>query len=118
MKPKNLGKRAESLATTYLKKKGLKILKRNLRTKLGEIDILAEDDQVIVVVEVKAKSNSRYGGAIEMITRKKQEKLLLLAREMQVRYRRESVRIDIVAIDNFLDKPKIKYYKGVIESHV
>lgn len=71
-----------------------------------------------MIVEVKAKSSSRFGSAIKMMTRKKQEKLLMLAREMQLKYKRESVRIDIIAVGNFLDKPKIKYYKGVIESHV
>jgi len=70
-----------------------------------------------VIVEVKAKTNNRFGGAIEMITRKKQEKLILLTREMQLKYQRQSVRIDVVAIDNFQDSPKIKYYKGIIENN-
>jgi len=69
------------------------------------------------VVEVKAKSNRRFGPAVEMITSKKVAKLLLLAQEIQVKYKRESVRIDVVAIDDAQENPQISYYKGVIENH-
>jgi len=68
-----------------------------------------------VVVEVKAKTNHSYGAAVEMITHKKRKKLLLLAREMQVKYKRELVRIDVVSVDHAQDVPEISYYKGVIE---
>lgn len=95
----------------------MKILAQNLKTKIGEIDILAQDQGTLVVVEVKAKSNASYGSAIEMITRAKQRKLLLLARELQMKYQRDSVRVDVVAIDQFLETPTIQYYKGALENH-
>ncbi|MEX0594745.1 MAG: YraN family protein [Patescibacteria group bacterium] len=113
---KILGNQAENLAASYLKQRGLTILSQNLKTKLGEIDILAQDGRTLVVVEVKAKSNFHYGPAVEMITGKKRRKLLLLAREIQVDYKRESVRIDVVTIDQFPDSPKIKHYKGAIDN--
>lgn len=111
---KTVGSQAETLAAQYLQKLGLKILQRNLKTKIGEIDILAADRDTLVVVEVKAKTNASYGGAVEMITAAKRRKLLLLARELQMKTNTESVRVDVVAIDEFLEIPAIEYYKGAL----
>lgn len=102
------------MAAKYLQTLGLKILATNLKTKIGEIDILAEDHGTLVV-EVKAKSNTSYSDAVEMITRAKQHKLLLLARELQMKLQHDSVRVDVVAIDEFLEIPQIQYYKGALQ---
>jgi len=77
---------------------------------------LARDGQQLVVVEVKAKTSQIYGFAAEMITNRKKEKLILLAHELQSEYQIDSVRVDVVAIDNASsDQPIIKHYKGVVE---
>ncbi|HDN84600.1 MAG TPA: YraN family protein, partial [Candidatus Aerophobetes bacterium] len=52
-KNKEIGKRGEKLAISYLKKRGYRILDKNFRCKIGEIDIVAENDGQIVFVEVK-----------------------------------------------------------------
>lgn len=103
------------MATQHLQKKKYRILQNNFRTKLGEIDILAQEKDRLVIVEVKAKSSSIYGSASEMITNRKKEKLILLAHELQSRYQVPSVRIDVIAIDNASDQPSLKHYKGVVE---
>lgn len=87
------------MAAKFLQSQGLKILTRNLRTKIGEIDILASDGPTMVVVEVKTKTSAIFGAAIEMITPTKQLKLINLARWAQVKHQRRSVRIDIVTVD-------------------
>jgi len=112
---RQLGDQAESLAATFLLKKGLKILRRNLRTKLGEIDILAKDKDTLVVVEVKAKTDSHQGQAIEMINHAKQRKLILLAFEMQKRFKTTAVRIDAVTVDEWSDQPKIRHLRSAVE---
>jgi putative endonuclease len=112
---KELGQRAEDLAADFLRSKKFKILKQNLRTKYGEIDILAKEGKTIVVVEVKAKTSSKFGSAIEMITPAKQAKLVLLTNELQAKYQTDNVRIDVVAVDDFGTEPKIRHYKGIIE---
>ena len=104
--------------TAYLKKKGLKILRTNLRTKLGETSILAEDGQTLVVVEIITVPNKPFGGVTKVLSKERQERLLMIARKMQVKYNHQSVRIDVIAVGNNLKIPIIKYYRGIIESHV
>ncbi|MBI4948161.1 YraN family protein [Candidatus Berkelbacteria bacterium] len=111
---KKLGNQGEKLALQHLPKK-YKVLATNLRTKFGEIDILAQDGNVLVIVEVKTKSNDFFGHAIEMITATKRRKLILLAHELQMKHKTDSVRIDIVTIDNAESEPVIKHHKGMIE---
>jgi len=114
---KALGAKAESLAATLLETKKYRILQRNLRTKFGEIDILAQDGNTLVIVEVKAKTSDRFGSAIEMVTKAKQRKLILLTHELQMTHQTESVRVDIVTVDQAADQPELKHYKGLVEFH-
>lgn len=112
---KELGKTGEMLALNLLQRQKLRILATNLRTKFGEIDILAADGTAIVVVEVKTKTDAHRGAAIEMITPAKQRKLVLLTQELQMKYQTDNVRIDVVTVDNAGTEPQLKHYKGIIE---
>ena len=73
------GRSSESWAEEFLKAKGYRILERNLRTSLGELDLVAEDHGVLVFVEVKGRSTDAFGGALLAVNRRKQEKLARLA---------------------------------------
>jgi putative endonuclease len=53
-----------------------KIIKRNFRTRFGEIDIIAQDNKTLVFVEVKKKTSEVYGKPAEMITKKKLRKII------------------------------------------
>jgi len=55
------GDKGEKLAENFLKRKGYNIIQRNYRCKLGEIDIIAELDDVIVFVEVRTKRTESFG---------------------------------------------------------
>lgn len=112
---KLLGQTGEGWAERLLKQKKFRILKRNFRTKFGEIDILAGDGKTLVIVEVKAKTSNFRGAAIEMITPRKREKLILLAHELMMKYKRDNIRIDVVTVDSAEDQPVIKHHKGIIE---
>ncbi len=61
MERKQLGKRSEDLAVQHLRKQGLKIVQRNFRCKLGEIDCVARDGDSIVFVEVRSASSPVLG---------------------------------------------------------
>lgn len=98
-----------------LKKNHLRILKRNYRTKYGEIDLLARDGATLVIVEVKAKTSDSKGVAIEMITPRKRQKLILLSDELMMKYQTANIRIDVVTVDSAEEQPRLKYYKGIIE---
>ncbi|HEY0009472.1 MAG TPA: YraN family protein [Tepidisphaeraceae bacterium] len=55
----SLGERGENVAAKYLTQQGYKILQRNYRSKLGEIDIVARQGRVLVFVEVKTRTDSQ-----------------------------------------------------------
>ena len=79
MKTTELGAWGEDLAVEALTKKGYRILARNFRCRMGEVDVIAEKDRILAFVEVKLRKNSRYGTPREFVTPAKQRKLRLTA---------------------------------------
>jgi putative endonuclease len=77
--PGALGQRAESIARRYLRRRGLKILAKNVRFRFGEIDIVAMEGQCVVFVEVRARRSPAYGGAADSVDHRKQRKLAMAA---------------------------------------
>jgi putative endonuclease len=80
------GQEGESAAEQYLQRKGYRILARNLRSSVGELDLVAEEGQVLVFVEVKARRTDAFGGAIYAVHQRKQEKLIQLAAQYLARH--------------------------------
>lgn len=109
-----LGKFGETLATDFLENQGYTILGVNLRLHTGEIDLLAGDGETIVIVEVKLKTNPKYGHPAEMVHFYKQKKLLLLARELMLKYPGRQVRIDVVAVDLSCKPPLIEHFENAV----
>jgi len=66
----------EDAACNFLLKKGYKILERNFRKGYGEIDIIATHKGVLVFIEVKTRSSSRYGTPFDAISSGKLKTLL------------------------------------------
>ncbi|MCX6810325.1 MAG: YraN family protein [Candidatus Berkelbacteria bacterium] len=99
-KNKSTGNWGEDRATGYLEKIGYEIIERNLKLFCGEIDILARDKKTIVVVEVKTVWGSGWGTAIELVRRKKEKKLRLLASVITKDYPKENIRVDVIGIDS------------------
>lgn len=73
------GKNGEIQAVLVLKKNGYKILETNFKNKIGEIDIIAEKDGVIVFVEVKSRSTFAFGRPVEAVDYHKQNKIKRVA---------------------------------------
>lgn len=76
-----LGQSGEDAAAAFLTDLGFRILSRNWRCARGEIDIIAQDDQTLVFVEVKARSSLAAGHPLEAITPAKLAKLRFLVGE-------------------------------------
>lgn len=72
---KELGCFGEELAKSYLLNKAYKILEKNYRSKLGEIDIIALIENTVVFVEVKTRKNLSFGLPCEAVTKKKRFKI-------------------------------------------
>lgn len=70
-----LGKIGEDTATRYLEKMKYTILKRNYRNRRGEIDIIACHNKMLVIIEVKARSNNKFGYPIDAIDESKINKI-------------------------------------------
>ena len=73
---KIFGKFGEDCAAKFLETEGYKIIARNFRIRSAEIDIIAQKDDVIVFVEVKARSDIRHGLPSEAVTVRKQKKII------------------------------------------
>lgn len=69
------GRHGEEEAVRFLENKGVKILARNFRDRDGEIDIIAEEDGVLVFIEVKYRRTGRYGEPEEAVTVEKQRRI-------------------------------------------
>lgn len=76
---KQLGKKGEDVAARHLERNGYRILSRNYSCRLGEIDMIAMDGDVLVFVEVRSRSGESFGLAQESVTARKQYKLRQLA---------------------------------------
>lgn len=72
---KEIGREAEQLAESYLKRKGYRILDRNFYVKGGELDLIAQKKDTLVFVEVKARKSTAYGTPGEAVTPAKQRHL-------------------------------------------
>ncbi len=99
---KLLGKLGEGKAEKYLKKKGYKILERNYKNKIGEVDLIAQDGEYLVFIEVKTRSSEKYGMPSEAVNREKQRKYGLLAKSyLSFNDKLDSpVRFDVIEIEN------------------
>ena len=91
---------AETIATSFLVAEGYQIVERNFTAELGELDIVARDDDVLVFVEVRSRADGEHGEAVEMVGRGKQRRVARVA-ELYLAARRpdyEQARFDVVGI--------------------
>ena len=73
------GKDAEDRACHYLQAQGLQLLRRNYRSKRGEIDLILQDKDSLVFVEVRYRRHPGFGSAAESVDRHKQSRLIACA---------------------------------------
>jgi putative endonuclease len=114
-KNKSTGNEGEEIAADYLLKRGYKVIERNLRLSFGEIDILAEKDKKIIIVEVKTVRGSGFGLAQDLVRFKKQQKLKLLGRAMEQKYPKATIRIDVIGVDySDRENPVIEHIENAV----
>lgn len=112
------GKKSEAIAVKHLRKQKYKILEENYRTKLGEIDIIAKDDDTIAFVEVKSRRSNHYGHPKWAITPQKQRKITLVALQYLKATKQldSKARFDVVSISLIKKKPEIELIKNAFET--
>ena len=97
---KKVGNIGEATAVNFLKQKGYKIVELNYTNKLGEIDIVAKENNVLVFVEVKTRSSDKFGFGREAVDIRKQHKLRNVA-QGYLKYKKlfdQSCRFDVIEI--------------------
>ncbi len=100
MSSSDIGKIAEEKAVNFLKQKGYTILDRNFRTRYGEIDIIAKQDNTLIFVEVRFRSGS-FISPEESIDHRKIQKIVKTANAYLTKtiINYENIRFDVIAID-------------------
>lgn len=96
------GAAAEDRALQHLRQAGLRLVARNVRCKAGELDLVMVQGPVLVFVEVRARTDARYGGASASVDAAKQRRLVQAAGQfLQTRWRgaMPACRFDVVALE-------------------
>lgn len=95
-----VGKFGEWLAAEHLVDSGMRLVARNWRCALGEIDIIAQDGETIVFCEVKTRSGTRYGPPAAAVVKAKQQRLRRLAAEWlkTTGHHAREIRFDVVSV--------------------
>jgi len=95
----NTGKKGETLAIEYLQKEGYEIIATNWRYKHKEIDIIAQDKNVLVVVEIKTRKKEKTERVDEIVDSKKQKFLIEATEAFVENYSNfTEVRFDVIII--------------------
>ena len=110
IEPHELGKLGEGLAANYLIDKGYQILERNWHSGHKEVDIIALDDDYLVIVEVKTRKSDDFGEPDIAVGRDKQ-RMLIWAADAYVRIKKLNVdvRFDIISIVFTDTEPEIEH---------
>ena len=98
----NTGRQAEDFAQGHLERHGLRLLARNWSCRNGELDLVMLDGDTVVFVEVRYRRHRAWGGALESVDLRKQQKLIRAAQlflQQESRLSKHPCRFDVVALD-------------------
>lgn len=113
----DLGLLGEVLALDFLKQNGFKIIKRNYRTRFGEVDIIARDKDTFCFIEVKARKNNKFGLPQEAVSLNKQRHIARAAiwflKENKLTERK--ARFDVVSVVYREGEPEVTLLKNAFE---
>ena len=113
------GAAAEALAAAHLAARGLRIVARNVRCRGGEVDLICLDRNCVVFVEVRLRTNARFGGAAASITASKRRRVQLAAQWWLAgqgrRFQGAACRFDAVLLDR-PDEAHIIWLRGAFDA--
>ena len=106
-------------ALAYLKEQGFRILARDWRSRLGQIDIVAEDGDTLVLIEVKARRGVGFGTPEEAVDARKRRKLrtLLELYRAQTHRQKQPCRIDVIGLlmDGALTVTSVQHIRDAVQ---
>ena len=101
MDRQQIGHAAEDAAVAFLISRGVEIVARNFRCRMGELDVIGREADTLIVVEVRMRASNRFGGAAASVNYRKQAKLQRAAAlflQQRKDLARLRVRFDVVAL--------------------
>jgi putative endonuclease len=114
------GRRAEELAAEFLRAQGFEIVQRNYLRRLGELDLIARDAQLLIIAEVRTRSSAAYGGAAASVDRRKQQRITRAATallQQRADLARLPVRFDVIVVrDPHGAAPRIEWIRHAFEA--
>ncbi|NLT48280.1 MAG: YraN family protein [Clostridiales bacterium] len=113
---KQIGAKGEEAAAKYLTGQGYRIIDKNFKCRIGELDIIAMEGQTLVIIEVKTRSNLSYGLPCESITTEKKRHILRTLQYYVMVHRLEELdlRIDVIEILSREDGFYVHHIKDAI----
>lgn len=112
-----LGKEGERVAERYLQKKGYRVVERNYRCPLGELDLVVLDRRVIVFVEVKTRTGHGFGTPVEAVEFRKQRKMIQVAQFFlaEKKLQQRDARFDVVGVSWPGGEPVVEHIENAFE---
>lgn len=113
-----LGVRSERLAAELLRDRGYRIIATNVRFPVGELDVVAWEQETLCLIEIRSVSSSQWGGALASITDRKRHRIIQAARWYLHRLRTmpRFVRFDVVAIEwHDAGQPTLELIQGAFD---
>ncbi len=106
------------MAADLLQQAGMSILERNWRAGHKEIDLIAEDGDVVVFVEVKTRRRRSFGGPLAAISRRKRRRLTIAAELFLARKRwsNRPCRFDVVAVVVANGEVDVEHVRGAFDA--
>ncbi len=113
---KRIGKIGEELTCKYLEQKGYSIIKRNFYCKQGEIDIIAKENNEIIFIEVKTRTNAKFGNPADAVNFLKQKHIYNTAKYFLYKTNIEnmSIRFDVIEVLIRNDNVRFHHIKQII----
>ena len=96
---KQFGELGENTAVKYLENKGYTIIETNYSTRYGELDIICKKDGILIIAEVKTRSQARFGAAAEAVTKSKINKIKRTTEEYIIQNNIDCpIRFDVIEV--------------------
>lgn len=113
------GQSAEAYAESHLQRQGLRLLRRNWSCRGGELDLVMLDGDTVVFVEVRYRRYNAWGGALESVDLRKQQKLIHAAQlflQQESSLAKRPCRFDVVAISQAGEEQELNWIRNAFDS--
>lgn len=115
---KEKGASGEDTAVKYLTGNGYRILNRNFKTEVGEIDVIATDETTLIFVEVKARFNGVYGLPAEAVNYHKRRKINQVASQYIKKFRLFDIPVRFDVVEVYLDCNRVNHIVNAFDSYL